>query len=82
MLKDLISKQKEQKERLLLLPYIKRNKIDQADKWNKSGLIKVILGVKLLPGTIHSCKLLTARILSFLLYRNLPTVGSLGKNAP
>lgn len=44
MLKDLISKQKEQKERLLLLPYIKRNKIDQADKWNKSGLIKVILG--------------------------------------
>lgn len=44
MLKSAVLRQKEEKERLLSLFYVKRTKADQIKKWLDSGLIKVILG--------------------------------------
>ncbi len=44
MLKSAVIRQKEEKERLLSLLYIKRSKADQIQKWLDSDLIKVILG--------------------------------------
>lgn len=44
MLKATVSKQKQDKERLLSLPYVERTKGKDAKKWLSSDLIKVILG--------------------------------------
>jgi len=44
MLKNTVLKQKQEKERFLSLPYIKRTQLEEARKWLDSNLIKVILG--------------------------------------
>jgi Predicted ATPase (AAA+ superfamily) len=44
MYKNIILKQKLEKERLVSLPYVDRDKKTEADKWLKTDLIKVVLG--------------------------------------
>lgn len=44
MYKNIILKQKLEKERLVSLPYVTRSKINETNKWLKTDLIKVVLG--------------------------------------
>jgi len=44
MLREIILRQKKEKEEFLAQKYIKREKLDQAKKWLDSDLIKVIMG--------------------------------------
>ncbi len=61
MLKATIYKQKEEKERLLGLPYIERAKMNEAKKWLDSDLIKVILGPRRAGKSVFSLMLLQDR---------------------
>jgi predicted AAA+ superfamily ATPase len=58
MLKDTISKQKQDKDRLLLLPYVERIKEKDARKWMSSDLIKVILGPRRAGKSVFALMLL------------------------
>jgi uncharacterized protein len=58
MLKSTILKQKQEKDRLLSLPYIERNKTVQARKWLFSDLIKVVLGPRRAGKSVFSLMLL------------------------
>lgn len=58
MLKAIVLKQKQEKERLLSLPYIKRTKADHAQKWLESDLIKVVLGPRRAGKSVFSLMLL------------------------
>ncbi len=58
MLKSTVLKQKEEKERLLSLPYIERTKEKEAKKWLSSDLIKVILGPRRAGKSVFSLMLL------------------------
>jgi predicted AAA+ superfamily ATPase len=58
MLKSIVLKQKEEKERLLSLPYIERTKEKEAKKWLSSDLIKVILGPRRAGKSVFSLMLL------------------------
>lgn len=58
MLKTTISKQKQDKERLLSLPYIERTKEKDAQKWLSSDLIKVILGPRRAGKSVFALMLL------------------------
>lgn len=61
MLKDLVLKQKAEKERLQFLPYIKRTKQEEAQKWLDSDLIKVVLGPRRAGKSVFSLMLLKDR---------------------
>ncbi len=61
MLKDLVSKQKEDKERLLSLPYVSRIKEMDAEKWIASDLIKVILGPRRAGKSVFALMLLKSK---------------------
>ena len=58
MLKSTVSKQKQDKERLLSLPYIERTKEKDAQKWLSSDLIKVILGPRRAGKSVFALMLL------------------------
>ena len=58
MLKATVSKQKQDKERLLSLPYIERSKEKDAQKWLSSDLIKVILGPRRAGKSVFALMLL------------------------
>jgi predicted AAA+ superfamily ATPase len=58
MLKATVSKQKEDKERLLSLPYIERTKEKDTRKWLSSDLIKVILGPRRAGKSVFALMLL------------------------
>lgn len=58
MLKSTVSKQKQDKERLLSLPYIERSKEKDAQKWLSSDLIKVILGPRRAGKSVFALMLL------------------------
>jgi len=58
MLKDTVLKQKQDKERLLSLPYIERTKENEAKKWISSDLIKVILGPRRAGKSVFALMLL------------------------
>ncbi|NCN22220.1 hypothetical protein AUJ27_02995 [Candidatus Falkowbacteria bacterium CG1_02_37_44] len=58
MLKDIILRQKQEKERLLSLSYIERTKIREAKKWLSSDLIKVIFGPRRAGKSVFSLMLL------------------------
>jgi len=58
MLKSIVSKQKQDKERLLSLPYIERAKEKDAQKWLSSDLIKVILGPRRAGKSVLALRLL------------------------
>ena len=58
MLKSTVLKQKQEKERLLSLPYIERTKEKEAKKWLNSDLIKVILGPRRAGKSVFSLMLL------------------------
>lgn len=58
MLKATVSKQKQDKERLLSLPYIERTKGKDAKKWLSSDLIKVILGPRRAGKSVFALMLL------------------------
>lgn len=58
MLKDIVSKQKLDKETLLLLPYIERAKEKEARKWLSSDLIKVVLGPRRAGKSVFALRLL------------------------
>ncbi len=61
MLKDIVLKQKSEKERLLSLKYIERTKGHFAKKWLDSDLIKVILGPRRAGKSVFSLMLLKDR---------------------
>lgn len=61
MLKDIVSRQKRQKEQLLTLTYIDRAKEPFARKWLDSDLIKVILGPRRSGKSVFSLVLLKDR---------------------
>ena len=61
MLKNIVLKQKSEKERLLSFSYIKRTKTDEAKKWLDSDLIKVILGPRRAGKSVFSLMLLKDR---------------------
>lgn len=58
MLKSTVLKQKQEKERLLSLPYIERTKEKEAKKWLDSDLIKVVLGPRRAGKSVFSLMLL------------------------
>jgi len=58
MLKATIAKQKQDKERLLSLPYIERTQEKDAQKWLSSDLIKVILGPRRAGKSVFALMLL------------------------
>lgn len=58
MLKNTIIKQKQEKERLLALPYIERSRAADAKKWVESDLIKVVLGPRRAGKSVFSVMLL------------------------
>lgn len=58
MLKATVSKQKQDKERLLSLPYVERTKGKNAKKWLSSDLIKVILGPRRAGKSVFALMLL------------------------
>jgi len=61
MLKSTVLKQKQEKERLLSLPYIERTKKKEANKWLDSDLIKVVLGPRRAGKSVFSLMLLKER---------------------
>lgn len=61
MLNDIVLKQKQEKEQLLLLPYVERTKDDFGKKWLDSALIKVILGPRRAGKSVYSLMLLKDR---------------------
>ncbi len=61
MLKSTVLKQKQEKERLLSLPYIERTKEKEAKKWLNSDLIKVVLGPRRAGKSVFSLMLLKDR---------------------
>lgn len=61
MLKDIILKQKQEKERLASLKYIERTKSRFAEKWLDSDLIKVILGPRRAGKSVFALMLLKNR---------------------
>ena len=58
MLRSTVLKQKQEKERLLSLPYIERTKEKEARKWLSSDLIKVVLGPRRAGKSVFSLMLL------------------------
>jgi len=65
MLKATISKQKEDKERLLSLPYVERTKQRDAQKWLSSDLIKVILGPRRAGKSVFALMLLKGQSFAY-----------------
>lgn len=65
MLKDTVSKQKQDKERLLSLPYIERTREKDAKKWLSSDLIKVILGPRRAGKSVFALMLLKERSFAY-----------------
>jgi predicted AAA+ superfamily ATPase len=65
MLKSIIAKQKEDKERLLSLPYIERSKQKYAQKWLSSDLIKVILGPRRAGKSVFALMLLKGQSFAY-----------------
>jgi predicted AAA+ superfamily ATPase len=65
MLKTTILKQKQEKERLLLLPYIERTKEKEAKKWLNSDLIKVVLGPRRAGKSVFSLMLLKGQTFAY-----------------
>lgn len=58
MLKATVYKQKQDRDRLLSLPYIKRSREKDAQKWMSSDLIKVILGPRRAGKSVFALMLL------------------------
>ena len=58
MLKATVSKQKTDRDRLLLSPYIERTREKDAKKWMSSALIKVILGPRRAGKSVFALMLL------------------------
>ncbi|MEW6408143.1 MAG: ATP-binding protein [Patescibacteria group bacterium] len=61
MRKDIILGQKQQKERLLAVPYVSRIQDEFGKKWLDSGLIKVVLGPRRAGKSVYSFQLLKDR---------------------
>ena len=61
MLKATVFKQKQDRDRLLTLPYIERTKGKEAQKWISSDLIKVILGPRRAGKSVFALMLLNGR---------------------
>ncbi len=79
MLKSTVLKQKQEKERLLSLPYIERRKEKEAKKWLSSDLIKVILGPRRAGKSVFSLMLLRGRSFAYFNFddESLPRDGAL-----
>jgi len=58
MIKDIILRQKEEKERLLAKPYVEREKLEFGKKWLDSDLVKVVLGPRRAGKSVFSLMML------------------------
>ena len=70
MVKNTVLKQKQEKERLLSLPYIERIKTKEAKKWLDSDLIKVVLGPRRAGKSVFSLMLLKDRPFAYFNFDN------------
>lgn len=82
MLKSTVLKQKQEKERLLSLPYIERTKEKEARKWIDSDLMKVVLGPRRAGKSVFSLMLLRNRPFAYFNFddESLPGEGKLDLN--
>lgn len=83
MLKDVVLRQKQQKEQLLALAYINRTKESFARKWLDSNLIKVILGPRRAGKSVFSLVLLKDRPFMYFNFDDevLSSVGGIATDA-
>ncbi|MEK7128353.1 MAG: ATP-binding protein [Patescibacteria group bacterium] len=65
MLKSTVFKQKEDRDRLLALPYIERTKEKDMEKWLSSDLIKVILGPRRAGKSVFALMLLKGQSFAY-----------------
>lgn len=78
MLKSTVEKQKWDRDRLLGLPYIERNKEKDMAKWLSSDLIKVILGPRRAGKSVFALKLLKGHDFAYFNFDDeLLTVGKI-----
>lgn len=79
MMKELVLKQKSERDRLLSLPYVTRNKSEEAKKWLDSDLIKVVLGPRRAGKSVFCLTLLQDRPFLYFNFddEGLPGEGSL-----
>jgi len=75
MLKSTVLKQKQEKERLLSLPYIVRVKEKEAKKWLDLDLIKVVLGPRRAGKSVFSLMLLKDRQFAYFNFDDESIVG-------
>src|SRR3989338_7894595 len=75
MLKSTVLQQKQEKERLLSLPYIERTKGKEAKKWLDSDLIKVVLGPRRAGKSVFSLMLLKDRQFAYFNFDDPALVG-------
>lgn len=79
MMKELVLRKKSERDRLLSLPYVTRNKSEEARKWLDSGLIKVVLGPRRAGKSVFCLTLLQDRPFLYFNFddEGLPGEGSL-----
>src|SRR3989344_1746781 len=75
LLKTIVSKQRTEKEALLSLPYIEREKAEQGKKWMASTLIKVVLGPRRAGKSVFSLMLLRGQNFSYFNFDDPALVG-------
>src|SRR3989344_173368 len=75
LLKTIVSKQRTEKETLLSLPYIEREKAKQGKKWMSSTLIKVVLGPRRAGKSVFSLMLLKDREFAYFNFDDPALVG-------
>lgn len=80
MLKDIVLRQKQEKEQLLSLSYIERTKGREAKKWLDSDLIKVVLGPRRAGKSVFSLMLLKSRPFIYFNFDDEILTGTNGMN--
>lgn len=75
LLKTMVSRQKTEKETLLILPYVERTKARQGKKWMSSDLIKVVLGPRRAGKSVFSLMLLKDREFAYFNFDDPALVG-------
>lgn len=81
MLKDIVLKQKQEKELLLSFEYIERGKSHLAKRWLDSDLIKVVLGPRRAGKSVFSLMLLRGRQFMYFNFDDESLFGNNGLNA-
>lgn len=65
MLKNVVLKQKQEKEHLMSLTYVERSKLIEAQKWLSVDLIKIVLGPRRAGKSVFSFMLLKEQLFAY-----------------